>query len=388
MDARLDFLALDEPEFPFVIRRLLLYIFGQCLFLEDRSSVDERYLQWMDPLEEIDAYDWGSTIYAIILRGLQRVTRLRRHSCRFFSPILEVGSTDIGRKAVEAFRTEIPFYRLWISELEDKNRQLRSIMASCFVCHGASSTVPLTDLDANFPGPSSMSFPAHVQDVVDFDTSSGTLITQLAKAWKERKIWNAYDDKCEEPLVTKEYTLWVQQLVEEVPSVPSCKRRKFQQLVTISYINFIAKERVRHENLLQIAQKEIAELKEQNAFQLGKNAFLNDRTGTSASLSGEDATSKAEIVNLMEETVSLRAKVVELQGSLIGYDISHLAWMDEAMELRKQVSTFWSASMSISDFVQAPVGSQEVVFLSMNADLAHLQETLRNLGHVSFEEFD
>ncbi|KAF8402389.1 hypothetical protein HHK36_013344 [Tetracentron sinense] len=268
MDAHLDLLSVDEPEFPFVIRRLLLYIFGQCFFPEDRSSVDGRYLQWMDPLDEIGAYDWGSTIYAIILRGLRRVTRLRRHSCRFFSPLLElwareylapfrphitgpairsyyprshrwelpsaetkkhllhkareeldhldlsgtegrlhvpvdppspmalrlsvrkcvrqmrqkglpasdflvlgkdyaswykemsigyllkpiavrVGATDIGGKAVEAFRT---------------GHQLRSIMASCSICHGASSAVPSfvgrTDLGADVSGPSSSSLPA------------------------------------------------------------------------------------------------------------------------------------------------------------------------------------------------------------------------------------
>ncbi|KAF8408642.1 hypothetical protein HHK36_004705 [Tetracentron sinense] len=36
----LDSLTFDDPEFPFVMRRLLLYIFGQCFFPEDRSSVD------------------------------------------------------------------------------------------------------------------------------------------------------------------------------------------------------------------------------------------------------------------------------------------------------------------------------------------------------------
>ncbi|KAF8379150.1 hypothetical protein HHK36_028579 [Tetracentron sinense] len=166
-----------------------------------------------------------------------------------------------------------------------------------------------------------------VQDVVDFGPSSGTLITQLAKAWKEQGIWNAYDDKCEEPSATKEYTLWVRQLVEE------------------------------------------------------------DRTGTSASLSGEDATSKAEIANLMEETVSLRDKVVELQGSFVGYDISRLAWMDEAMELRKQMSTLERVNVHFR-YVQAPVGSQEAVILSMNADLARLRKILRNLSHVSSKESD
>ncbi|KAF8396322.1 hypothetical protein HHK36_017937 [Tetracentron sinense] len=90
----LDSLTFDDPEFPFVMRRLLLYIFGQCFFPEDRSSVDGRYLQWMDPLEDIGTYDWGSTIYAIILRGLRRVTRLRRHSCRFFSPFLELWARE------------------------------------------------------------------------------------------------------------------------------------------------------------------------------------------------------------------------------------------------------------------------------------------------------
>ncbi|KAF8391285.1 hypothetical protein HHK36_023587 [Tetracentron sinense] len=154
-----------------------------------------------------------------------------------------------------------------------------------------------------------------VPDVVDFGPSSSTLIAQLAKAWKERQILNAYDDKSEEPSATKEYTLWVQQLVEE------------------------------HEKKLW------------NASLLGENAFLKDRTGTSASLSCEDATSKAEIANLMEEKVSLRAKVAELQGSLVGYDISHLAWMDEALELRKQGSTLERINEHFR-YVQAPVGSQ------------------------------
>ncbi|KAF8369279.1 hypothetical protein HHK36_032711 [Tetracentron sinense] len=191
-------------------------------------------------------------------------------------------------------------------------------------------------------------------DVVDFSPSSGTLIAQLAKAWKEREVWNAYDDKCEEPLATKEYALWIRQLVEEVPSVSSCKKRKFQQPVAISYIDFIAKERVRHENLIRIAQKEIAELKEQNASLLSENAFLKDKAGTSLSLSSDDATSRAEVASLMEEVVSLRAKRIN----------EHFR------------------------YVQAPVGSQEAVILSMNPDLARLRKTLRNLGHVSSDEYD
>ncbi|KAF8399684.1 hypothetical protein HHK36_015555 [Tetracentron sinense] len=224
-------------------------------------------------------------------------------------------------------------------------------------------------------------------DVVDFGPSSGTLIAQLAKAWREREVWNAYDDKCEEPLATKEYALWIRQLVDEVPSVSSYKKRKFQQPVAISYIDFIAKERVRHENLIRIAQKEIAELKDQNASLLSENAFLKNKAGTSLSLSNDDATSRAEVASLMEEVVSLRAKVTELHGLLVGYDISRLAWMDEALELRKQVSTLERINEHFR-YVQAPVGSQEAVILSMNADLARLRKTLRNLGHVSSDESD
>lgn len=59
-----------------IFRRLFLYVVGSCFFSNNRSVINYELVQFLEQIDEVGCYDWGSITYAAFLAGMRRkVTR-------------------------------------------------------------------------------------------------------------------------------------------------------------------------------------------------------------------------------------------------------------------------------------------------------------------------
>ena len=60
----------DEKEK--IFRRLFLYVVGSCFFNNNRSVISHHFVKFLERINKVGSYDWGSITFATFLAGMRR----------------------------------------------------------------------------------------------------------------------------------------------------------------------------------------------------------------------------------------------------------------------------------------------------------------------------